>query len=79
MKHDYAALFSGMDAPRCYVTLTPDDIHRAVVAGLLPPAEARGAVLLAIKSPAGYALMNIPKRDWDPFKALAACDPVTLH
>ncbi|MCC7277475.1 MAG: hypothetical protein IT487_04045 [Chromatiaceae bacterium] len=74
----YAALFTGR-GPRCYVTLTPEDIHRAVVAGLLPPAEARGAVLLAIKSPAGFALLTIPNRDWDPFKALAACDPVTLH
>ena len=75
----YAALFADMEGPRSFLTLSPADTHAAVVAGLLPPAEARGAVLLAIKSPAGYALLTIPKRDWDPFKALAAFDSVTLH
>lgn len=72
----YAALFTGMDAPRCYVTLTPDDIHRAVVSGLVRPEEARGAVLLALKTPQGHALLTIPAARWD---GLAFLEKITLH
>lgn len=72
----YAALFSGMDAPRAYVTLTPEDTHRAVVSGLVRPEEARGAVLLALKTPQGHALMSIPAARWD---GLAFLEKITLH
>ena len=77
----YAALFAGMDAPRAYVTLGQAEIHAAVVAGLIPPEEARGAVLLATRDPAGHcALLAIPQEQWDPFKVLALLDgPGTLH
>ena len=77
----YRRLFAGMDAPRCYVTLTPEDTHRAVVAGLIPPEDTRGAVLLATRDPSGScALLAIPQGQWDPFKALALVDgPGTLH
>ncbi len=78
----YAALFAGMTGPRCLVTLNPEDTHRAVVAGLVRPEEARGAVLLAIRDPQGHcALLTIPKEQWDPFTALAllTTEPGTLH
>ena len=77
----YSALFAGMDAPRCFVTLTPEDTHAAVVAGMIRPEEARGAVLLATRDPAGHcALLAIPQGQWDPFKVLALVDgPGTLH
>ena len=76
----YAALFAGMDAPRCYVTLSPEDTHRAVVAGLVRPEDTR-AVILAYRDPSGScALLAIPQGQWDPFKALALVDgPGTLH
>jgi len=77
----YSALFAGMDRPRCFVTLTPEDTHAAVVAGLVRPEEARGAVLLATRDPAGHcALLAIPREQWDPVAVLALIDgPGTLH
>jgi hypothetical protein len=78
----YGRLFAGMDAPRCCATLSPEDTHRAVVAGLLRPEEARNAVLLATRDPAGNcALLAIPRERWNPFATLAMLDPEpgTLH
>ena len=77
----YADLFQGMDAPRAYVTLGPEDTHRAVVAGLVRPEDTRHAVILAYRDPAGHcALLAIPSERWDPFAALALVDgPGTLH
>jgi hypothetical protein len=76
----YRDLFAGMEGPRAHVTLSQAETHRAVVAGLIRPEEARGAVLLATKSPQGYALLAIPQGQWDPFKALALLDePGTVH
>lgn len=78
----YRDLFAGMeDAPRCHVTLSQAETHRAVVAGLIRPEEARGAVLLATRDPSGTcALLAIPSERWDPFKALSLLDgPGTVH
>lgn len=78
----YAELFRGMDAPRAYVTLSPEETHRAVVAGLIDPAATRGAVILATRDPQGHcALFAIPADRWDPFKVLALLDAGadTLH
>ncbi len=72
----YAALFADLPGPRAFLTLSPADTHAAVVAGLLPPADARGAVLLAIKTPQGYALLTIPAARWD---GLAFLEKITLH
>jgi hypothetical protein len=78
----YRRLFAGMeDAPRAYVTLSQAEVHGAAVAGLIRPEEARGAVLLATRDPAGHcALLAIPQGQWDPFAALALLDgPGTVH
>jgi hypothetical protein len=77
----YAEVFRGMAGPRCSVTLNPAEIHRAVVAGLLDPAAARGAVILAARDPQGHcALFAIPQERWDPFKVLALlAEPGTVH
>lgn len=78
----YRLLFAGMAGPRCLVTLNPEETHRAVLAGLLRPEDARGAVLLATRDPAGTcALLAIPQAQWDPFATLAMLDPGpgTLH
>lgn len=78
----YRRLFAGMDAPRASVTLNPEETHRAVVAGLVRPEEARNAVLLATRDAEGNcALMAIPADRWDPFATLAMLEPEpgTLH
>ena len=77
----YSALFAGMDAPRAYVTLGQAEIHAAVVAGMIRPEEARGAVLLATRDQSGHcALLAVPQERWDPVAFLALVDgPGTLH
>jgi len=76
----YRLLFAGMAGPRCLVTLNPEETHRALLAGLVHPADARGAVLLASRDAEGNcAMLTIPADRWDPFATLAMLEPGTLH
>ena len=78
----YRRLFADMDAPRAAITLSPEEVHGAVMAGLIAPAATRGSVVLAFRDPARRcALMAIPREQWEPFTALAILDPdsSTVH
>ena len=67
----YRRLFAGMDAPRVSLTLSPEEAHEAVMAGLVAPEDTRVSTLLAYRTPAGCGLMAIDKSRWDGLQALA--------
>ena len=46
----YRRLFAGMDAPRASITLSPEEAHQAVLAGLVTPEDTRAYTLLATVS-----------------------------
>ena len=73
----YRRLFAGMDAPRATITLSPEEAHQAVIAGLVTPEDTRRYVLLAYRTPEAYGLMATDKGRWDGMellKILAAPD-----
>ena len=66
----YHRLFAGMDAPRASITLSPEEAHQAVLAGLVTPEDTRAYTLLAYRTPEGFGLMAIDKARWDGMQFL---------
>jgi len=66
----YRRLFAGMDAPRASITLSPEEAHQAVLAGLVTPEDTRAYTLLAYRIPEGFGLMAIDKARWDGMQFL---------
>ena len=66
----YRRLFAGMDAPRASITLSPEEAHQAVLAGLVTPEDTRAYTLLAYRTPEGFGLMAIDKARWDGMQFL---------
>ena len=66
----YHRLFAGLDAPRASITLSPEEAHQAVLAGLVTPEDTRAYTLLAYRTPEGFGLMAIDKARWDGMQFL---------
>lgn len=66
----YRRLFAGMDAPRASITLSPEEAHQGVLAGLVTPEDTRTYTLLAYRTPEGFGLMAIDKARWDGMQFL---------